>query len=327
MSRRQFITLIGGAVVAWPSFGLAQISTKRPLIAMLVSGSAAGYSPNVIAFRQRLQQLGYVEGRDLDIVDRYGDGDVARMPALAEELVRLKPDIIVTTSTAGALAVKRATATIPIVSAILTDPVGNGLVASYARPGGNVTGILFTLDGLTGKHLELARELTPDAATIGVLVDIRNPSNPAQRHDAESAAAVLGIKLVPIEVHAPDELEAAFQTLARERADWVLVLGAALFISEPQRIAALAIAARLPSIYHFREHVEAGGLISYGFDLPANHRRAADYVDRILKGTKPSELPVEFPTKLALAINLKTAKALGLEVPLLLQQRADEVIE
>ena len=194
---------------------------------MLISGSSDGYVPFVAAFRRGLQRLGYVEGYDLEIVYRYSDGDPTRMPAFAEELVNLKPDVIVTTSTSAALAAKRATTTIPIVSAILTDPIGNGVAASHAHPGGNITGIEFTLKGLTGKQLEFAREIIPQTSAVGLLVNMESASNPPQRRDAEAAANVLGIKLIPLDVHLPDQLGTAFQTYARERVDWVAVLAGA----------------------------------------------------------------------------------------------------
>ena len=327
MRRRDFISLVGGAAAAWPNSAAAQPHAGRALVAMLVSGSSDGYAPFVAAFRRGLQRLGYVQGYDLEIVYRYSDGDPTRMPAFAEELVNLKPDVIVTTSTSAALAVKRATTTIPIVSTILTDPIGNGVAASHAHPGGNVTGIEFTLNGLTGKQLEFARQIIPQTSTVGLLVNMKAASNPPQRRDAEAAANILGIKLIPLDVHLPDQLGTAFQTYARERVDWVAVLADALFASERARIAKLAISQRLPTIFPLREHVEAGGLLSYGIDALASYERAAYYVDRILKGTKADDLPIEFPTKLVLTINLKTAKALNLTIPPTLIALADEVIE
>jgi putative tryptophan/tyrosine transport system substrate-binding protein len=327
MRRREFITLVGGLAATWPDLAAAQLLPRRALVAMLVSGSSDGYSSNVQAFRRGLPQFGYVEGHDVEIVYRYADGDPGRLPALAVELVKLRPAVVVTTSTSAALAAKQATATVPIISAILTDPIGNGLAVSEARPGGNVTGIEFTLNGLTAKQLELAREVIPQTSTVGLLVQIKSASNPPQLRDAEAAAKVLGIRLVPVDVGLPEELGAAFAAYARERVDWVLVLGDALFISERERIAALAIPLRLATIFAIREHVEAGGLISYGVDIAANHERAAYYVDKVLKGTKPSDLPIEFPTKLALTVNLNTAKTLGVKLPPMLLASADEVIE
>ena len=274
-----------------------------------------------------LQELGYVEGREFEIIYRYADGDMTRLPALADELVQRKPTIIVTTNTATTIAVRQVTATIPIISAILTDPVGLGLVASHSRPGGNVTGIEFTLEGLPGKLLELSREVVPSASRIGMLVNIRNPSNLVQQRDTEAAAASSGVKLSIAEVRAVGDLDAAFEPLALARVQVLLVPGDLMFLTERRRVAASALAARLPTVFAGREFVEDGGLISYGISVLENWRRVADYVDKVLKGAKPADLPVQFPTKLELVINLKTAKALGLEVPPTLLARADEVIE
>ena len=326
MKRRAFITVLGGAAFAWLDPAVAEPAARRALIAILVSGSSESWSANVNAFQQRLRELGYLEGQ-IDSVYRYADGDQGRMPALAVELVSLKPDVIVTTSTAAALAAKRATTTIPIVSAILTDPVGLGLATSDARPGGNVTGIRFTLDGLTGKQFELARQVSPGITKVGLLVNPTDPSNPPQRRDAESGARALGLGFAPVDADTPDKLDTAFQALARERVDWVAVLADAMFYSQRIRIAALAMSFRLPTIFPISEHVEAGGLISYGIDMPANHRRVADYVDKILKGASAGDLPLEFPTKLKLVINLKTAKILGLTIPPTLLAIADEVAD
>ena len=326
MNRRTFIAGLGGSALAWPDPVLAEPAARHALIAMLVSGSLQSWSANVAAFQQRLRELGYLEGQ-IEILYRYADGDQARMPALAMELVKLQPDVVVTTSTATALAAKRATTTIPIVSAILTNPEGLGLAESDAHPGGNVTGIRFTVEGLTGKQLDFVRELIPGITKVGLLVNPTDPSNPPQRRDAENGARTLGLGLVPVDVDMPDKLDTAFQALARERVDMVAILADAMFYSQRARIAALAMSLRLPTIFPIREHVEVGGLISYGVDLAANHRQAADYVDKILKGASVGDLPLEFPTKLALVINLKTAKSLGLTVPPSLLARADEVIE
>jgi ABC-type uncharacterized transport system substrate-binding protein len=324
--RREFITLLGGAAAAWPRGVLAQVLSRRPLIAVLSAQSSASASRLVSGFAQRLQELGYVAGRDVDIAYRYADGDLARLPALADELVRLTPDVLVAFSTQASIAASQATAAIPIVAANVTDPVAFGLVASHARPGGNVTGTP-TLDTLPEKQLAFAAEVVRGAVKVGMLLNVGFQAHAVQRKGAEGAAAALAIKLMPVEVRLPDDLDAAFQSLARERVDGVLVLQDPMFLTERRRIAMLAIAARLPTIFGFREHVEAGGLMSYGIDLRANYRRAADYVDKILKGTKPGDLPVELPARFELVINLKTAKALGIDVPLHLQQLADEVIE
>ena len=326
MRRREVITMLGGAA-AWPRGIFAQVSTKRPLVAILHGQSSAVASHYERAFAQRMQELGYAAGRDVEVIWRYGDGDMARGPALADELVRLKPDVVVTSNTQFAIAMRQATATIPIVAANVTDPVAFGLVASHARPGGNVTGILATLDSLPTKQLALSAELIPRTARMGMLLHAGFQAHAIHRKGAEAAATALGIELVPVEVPLPDDLDAAFQSLARQRVDSVLVLQDPMFLTERSRIAMLAVATRLPTMFGFREHVEAGGLMSYGVDLRANFRRAADFVDKILKGTNPADLPVELPTKFELVVNLKTAKTLGLTVPVSMQQLADEVIE
>jgi putative ABC transport system substrate-binding protein len=274
-----------------------------------------------------MRELGYIEGRDHVYQDRYADGDFTRLPLLAEELVRLKPDVIVAGAVAAALAAKRATDSIPIVGINLTDPVGAGLAASEARPGTNVTGTIVRLEGLTGKQVEIARDLMPGVSRIGVLNNVNNPASVAQLRDAEVTASKLRLRLVPVEIRTVDEVAPAFQKLLREHGTVVLVPGDAAFLAWRRRIAAFSLASRLPSVFSFREHVEAGGLISYGIDLRASYRRAAFYVDKILKGQKPADLPIEFPTKVGLVINVATATALGLSIPPILLARADEVIE
>jgi putative ABC transport system substrate-binding protein len=327
IGRREFIMLLGGGAAAWPYGLIAQVSIKRPLVALLHGQSAASASPVVTAFAQRMQELGYVAGRDVDIVYRYADGDLARGAVLVDEVIRLKPDVVITSNTQLAIATRQATASIPIVAANITDPVGFGLVTSHARPGGNVTGILATLDTLPEKQLALAAEVIRGAVKMGMLVNAGFQAHAIHRKASEAAAAALAIRLVPVEVRMADDFDAAFQFMARERVDGVLVLQDPMSLTERRRIATLAIAARLPTMFGFREHVEAGGLMSYGIDLRGNLRRAADYVDKILKGTKPADLPVELPTKFELVVDLKTAKALGIDVPLHVQQLADEVIE
>jgi putative ABC transport system substrate-binding protein len=279
------------------------------------------------ALPQRLQELGYVEGQNIDFVFRYAEGDLARMPKLADELVRLKPNVIVCETTPATLAIRQATATIPIVNWSLTDPEGFGFIASIARPGGQVTGILGTVDSLPGKQLQLALELVPSATRIGLLLNVSSPGSAVFRRNAEIAAASFGRKLIPIQVHVPDDLDAAFQALARARVELGLILPDPMFGSEGRRIAALATAARLPTVYGNRGNVEDGGLMSYGVDWDANYRSAVFYVDKILKGAKPGDLPVELPTKFELAVNMKTAKALGITFPPSIMVRADEVIE
>jgi len=274
-----------------------------------------------------MRELGYLEGRDYGLEDRYADGDGSRLPLLAEELVRLKPDVILVGTTPGALAAKQATASIPIVGINMTDPVGFGLIASEARPGTNVTGVLYRLEGMAGKQMEIALDLMPGTSKMGVLVDVTNPSNMLQLREVEAAAGKLAVSIAPVNIRTADEISAAIQAFVRERASIVIVLAAAMFVNARRQIATFALASHLPTIYNFREHVEDGGLISYGVDLRQNFRRAAYFVDKILKGAKPADLPIEFPTKVELVVNVTTAKAIGLTIPPTLLGRADEVIE
>jgi putative ABC transport system substrate-binding protein len=278
-------------------------------------------------FVEGMRELGYADGRDIEIIYRFANNDPARMPELARELTQLMPAVFVTATIAGTFAIKQATTAIPIVNPALTDPVGFGLVQSQARPEGQVTGIMATLDSLLGKQLELVRELVPGATRIGMLVNVSNPGNAFHLKAAKAAALVLGITLVPIEVRTPEDIDGAFNTLTQERAELLLIIPEGLFINERRRIVALAAVARLPTIYGSRDLAEAGGLMSYGTNVREGWQRAAAFVDKILKGAKPGDLPVEFPTKLELVINLKAAKALGLEVPPLLIAQADELIE
>jgi len=327
MRRREFITLLGGAAV-WPRAARAQAPGRRPLIAYLAgASSASAFASTAPSLLKGLRDLGYVEGRDFDITYRFADGHMERLPELADEVVRLKPDIILAPTTTPALVAKQATVTIPIVCPLLENPVGLGLVASHNRPGGNVTGLLRYVDGLAGKTLTLATLLVPGAGRIGMLINVGNAESIDQRRDMNDAAQKLPLKIVPAEVRKPDDLEAAFARLAGERADALVVLQDSLLFSEHRRILALAAAARLPAIWTTRLFAEAGGLIGYGIDEADSFRRAASLIDKILKGAKPGELPVELPTKFELVINLKTAKALGLEIPPTLLALADEVIE
>jgi putative ABC transport system substrate-binding protein len=326
MKRREFMALLAGAVASRSFIALAEVSTKRPLIAVLSSGSPAttGFQSGL---PHGLQELGYLEGRDYEIQYRYMAGDVTRLPALVDELIRLKPNVIVAGNSAAAVAAKQATATIPIVAAAIFDPVSLGLAASPARPGGNVTGIVAGWDTVVGKQLELGLELVPGAKLVSMLVHVDFPPAAFLRRGAEIAAQARATKFLSVEVHASTDFDAAFRTLTRERVNLVIVHPSPLFVTERRRIAELAIAAQLPIVYGFREHVEDGGLMSYGIDLRENWRRAASYVDKILKGAKPADLPIEQPTKFELLVNLKTAKALGLTIPEAFLLRADEVIE
>jgi ABC-type uncharacterized transport system substrate-binding protein len=327
MTRREFITLLGSAAAAWPLAGRAQTSMKRPLIAWLSLGERTSSWVFVEAFLQGMREHDYVEGRQFDIVYRFADGYIERLPSLAEELVRLNPDVILAPASGPAVAAKKATAAIPIVTPALADAVHLGLITSESRPGGNVTGITPYVAGLPAKQMELAREVVPSAARIGVLANLSDPKAPPQWQELEAAGRELGVNVTAEDVSTPHDLDRAFQALARQRVDVLIVLQTSMLVSERRKIAVLAAATRLPAIYGYREHVDDGGLVSYGVDLRACFRRGAYYVHKILKGVPPRDLPVEFPTKLELVINLKTARALGLEVPPTLLARADEVIE
>jgi putative tryptophan/tyrosine transport system substrate-binding protein len=326
VNRRTFITLLGGAA-AWPISSEAQIPQKRPLIGLLTPGSKTTSGRFYDGFLRGMRERGYLERRDYDLEERYADGNLARLPALAEELVHLRPDVIVAGTSVAVLAVMKIASSMPVVGNGMTDPVGMGLAKSEAHPGGNVTGTVIGLSGLAGKQLETGLDFIPGAKKVGVLVNPENPANQIHRAELQSDAAKLGVDLEIVEVHFAAEIGAAFQTLVRERAHIVLVAPDAMFVAARRQIAALALVVRLPSVFHAREYVEVGGLVSYGSDLTAMYHRAAYYVDRILKGEKPADLPIEFLPKLELVINLATAKALGLEVPPLLLARADEVIE
>jgi putative ABC transport system substrate-binding protein len=324
MRRRQFITLFGTAV-AWPLLARAENSTKRPIIAVLTAIMKESNSP-LSAFVQGLNEFGYVDGMTVDIVYRFAEGHLDRFPVLAGELVRLSPDVILATVTPAAVATRALTKSIPIVCPLLADAINFGLIASEARPGGNVTGVSFRTEGLTSKQVELALEMIPDVVKIGFLINVASGII-IDRQELESTCQRLGIKAVPAEVRSSNDLDAAFQALANDHVQAVIVLVDGMLFSERSRIAALAAAARLPAIYGFRDHVDAGGLVSYGVNLSENFHRAAAYVNKILKGAKPGDLPVEFPTKLELVVNNHAAKALGLNIPPSVLVRADEVIE
>jgi putative ABC transport system substrate-binding protein len=325
MRRRHFITLIGGAAAAWPLAAHAEVSTKRPVIAVLSAITKEGNSP-LNAFVQGLKELGYVDGVNVDIVYRYAEEHLDRFPLLAAQVVELKPDVILATVTPAVVATKLLTTSIPIVCPLLADAINLGLIATEARPGGNVTGVSFRTQGLTSKQVELALQMIPDVVKLGYLVNVASGVI-IDREELESTCQRLGIKTVPAEVRSPNDLDAAFQSLANDRVQAVIVLVDGMLFSERKRIAVLAATTRLPAIYGFRDHVDAGGLASYGVNLSENFHRAATYVNKILKGAKPGDLPVEFPTKLELIVNNKAAKALGLQIPSSVLVRADEVIE
>jgi putative ABC transport system substrate-binding protein len=330
MQRREFITLVGGAAAAagaLPFAAWAQPGDRRPLVGYLVETTKEAHASRIAAFLEGMRDLGYVEGQNIEIAYRFGNFDRARVPALAEELVRLSPYLIFAADPISVLVVKSAAPTTPIVCALLIDPIKGGLARSLARPGGTVTGTLTQVDGLMGKQVELVRELMPHATTIGVLVDPPNQTHAGLRHEIESTASAAGMKVVAASASSTAEIAPAFQKLSEAGAQAMIVPRDGLFLAESGRIAELAWAARLPTVHSLREETEAGGLISYGVNVPANFRRAAHFVDKILKGAQPADLPIEFLTRLELIINLKTAKAIDVDVPWFLQQRADEVIE
>jgi putative tryptophan/tyrosine transport system substrate-binding protein len=323
--RREFITVLGGAVVFGPLSAWAQQSL--PLIAVLEGASAASTTARYDAFRAELRQLGYVEGRSCSFEYRYADGFLDRLPALAAELVRLNPSVIVSAPMPANLAVRTATSTIPIVMSNGADPVAFGLVQSLSHPGGNVTGLTNFAEELASKQVDLIRELLPRIMRVGTLVNVENPLHVPQWRETQAAAEQAALALVRFDYRVPDDLERAFEQFAQEKVQALLVPPDVTFLSHRARIAELAANARLPTISFNRVFVEAGGLLSYGPDLVENYRRAAVFVDKILKGAKPADLPVERPTKIELVISLRTAKALGLTVPPSLIARADEVIE
>ena len=329
-TRRAFIGTLAGGFLAAPLAASAQPAGKVYRIGYLSTGSAsATYLRPLEAFRQGLRELGWVEGKNIVIEYRYAEGRIDRLPGLAEELVRLKVDIIVASPTPSALAARDASRTIPIVGLSLTEPVALGLVASLALPGGNVTGVTYAVDtDIFGKQLELLKEVVPKVRRVAVLSNpTGSPAYPLTMSNVKAAARSLGLQLQLHEAREPGEIAGAFVAMAKERAVALLVFGDPMFFVHRGRIADLALKNRLPSMSTQWQWVEAGGLMAYGPSFPDLWRRAATYVDKILKGAKPADLPVEQPAKFELVINLKTAKALGLTIPPSLLQRADEVIQ
>jgi putative tryptophan/tyrosine transport system substrate-binding protein len=326
VKRREFFILLGGAAAAWPLAARAQQPGKVPTIGFLGANSAAGQREWMAAFVTRLGELGWVEGRTVAIEYRWAEGHFDRAPALVAELLRLKVDIIVTHGTPDVLAAKQATSDIPIVFAVAGDPVGNRLVESLARPGGNVTGLSIQSPELVGKRVELLREMVPELASLGLLMNAANTSTPLEQQELEASCRTLGLRLETMLVRQPEEIVAAIETL-RTRAQVLYVPLDPLFNSNSVRLNAAAITARMPTMYSTRDGVQAGGLIAYGPSITANFRRAAELTDKILRGAKPADIPVEQSAKFDLVVNLKTAKALRLDVPASLLARADEVIE
>ncbi len=323
MKRREFITLLGGAAAAWPLATRAQ-QPKVWRIGMLETISAELNAANLSAFRRGLRELGYVEGRNLVLDYRSAEGDAKRFPGLAAELIHLNVDLIVTRGTPAVLAAKNATSTIPVVMAASGEPLL--VVASLARPGGNVTGLSAVNPDLAAKRIELLTELAPAVAGIAAFLNMSNPITSSELKEIEAAARSKGLQYRLFDVRQGDDIRRAFDAVNRKQE--AIVVGVdAVTQAHREMIVELAARYRLPAIYAAREFVDAGGLMSYGPSYPDNYRRAATYADKILKGAKPADLPVEQPTKFELVINLKTATALGLTVPLIMQMTADEMIE
>ena len=326
MRRREFITLLGGAAAAWPLVARAQQAGKIYRIGFLWDSPDA-FLDALEAFRQGLRDLGYVEGRNIAIEYRWAEGKPERMRELAEELVRLKVDVIVAPSSIYTEAAKRATSTIPIIFVSHADPLGSRHVADLARPGGNITGLSLMMTETNVKGLELLKEAVPGISRVAVIFDPATPSHGPGLKAVKAAGPTLGLRIQSVPVRSATEFDSAFTAIVGERADAVLVLSTPLFISGGKRLAELSLAHKLPSLFGPKHHVQEGGLMSYSPDRADLWRRGAIYVDKILRGIDPADLPVQQPTKFEIAINLKTAKSIGLAIPPSLLGRADEVIE
>jgi ABC-type uncharacterized transport system substrate-binding protein len=326
IGRRRFLATLLGSAAAWPLAARAQQAAKLPTIGFLASGTPSSHSLWVATFAERLSELGWIEGRTVAIEVRWAEGRSDHAAEIAVEFVRLKVDVIVATGTPTTVATKQATAVIPIVFVGPADPVANNLVASLARPGGNITGLSSQQTDTAAKRLELLREFVPGLRRLAILVNVENPSTVLEMGEVQAAARTLGFEAVTLEIRQAEDIAPAFEAL-KGRADALYVPTDLLAITNRIRINTLALGARLPTMYGFREPVAAGGLMSYGVNFPDLFRRAADIVDKILRGAKPADIPVEQPTKFDLVINLTTAKTLGLTIPELFLLRADEVIE
>jgi putative ABC transport system substrate-binding protein len=324
MKRREFITLLGGAT-AWPLVARAQ--GRIPRVGFMGNSTAALEVNLVDSFREGLRELGYEEGRNIAIEYRWADGRYERFAALVAELIAAKVDVIVTAGTPAALAVKKATSTVPLVMVAVGDPVGTGLVPSLARPDGNLTGLSSVAPDLEGKRLELLREIVPSVSRIAVFINSVNPFHATSMRQAQSAGKTLGIKVQQYDIRKSEDLDGAFAAIRKERPDALLILADRVFLHNRERIVDFTEEQRLPNVSAYKEVVEAGGLMSYGPSYEDMHKRAAIYVNKILKGAKPGNLPIEQPTKFTLVVNLKAAKALGISMPPAVLSRADDVIE
>lgn len=327
VSRGAFIAWLAGGVVAMSSTAPAQTRSKTPRVGFLGNSTAALESNLIGPWREGLRDFGYVEGQNIVVDYRWAEGRYERFPALVAELLALNADVIVTAGTPAARAVKRATTTTPLVMIAVGDPIGTGLVASLARPGGNATGLVSIAPDLEGKRLELLRELVPSLAMVALLTNPANPFHVGSEEQLRAAANALHVKTQSFPVRSASEFDAAFDAMLRWRPGAMIMLADRLFLHHRTRITDFALKHRLPAVYAYQELVEAGGLISFGPSYPGMHRRAAYFVDRILKGTSPAELPMEQPSKFELMINLKTARTLGLAVPPTVLLRADAVIQ
>ncbi len=326
ITRRTFIGTVAGGLLAAPLATEAQ-PAQTMSIGWLSPGSTVTHGPFLEAFRQALRDLGYVEGPNLAIESRWAEGKLERLPTLAAELVGLKVNIIVAAGGPAVRAVKHATATVPIVTPIVVDPVATGLITNLARPAGNITGLAIVSRELVERQLGLLKEAVPEVSRVALLADPASPSHASWVREAQDAARALGIRLQPVAVRDPSEIDSAFAEMVNEQAGAVIVSTDTLFFIHRARIADLAAQRRLPLVAPARQYVEAGGLMADGVIVADLYRRAAIYVGKILKGAKPGDLPIEQPTKFELVINLKTAKALGLTIPPSLLQRADAVIQ
>jgi putative ABC transport system substrate-binding protein len=329
MRRREFFSMLGVVVAAPmipPLAARAEGPGKLPIIGFLGASTASTQAPRTTAFVQRLRELGWVEGRTVAIEVRWAEGRRERGAEIAAEFVRLNANVIVVGGASFVIAAKQATSTIPIVFAGAGDPVGTGLVASLARPGGNITGLSIQAPDLAGKRIELLREVAPGVRRLAIMTNAGNPTDVLQMREAQAAARALGIEAIPVEIRRAEDIGPAFDAL-KGRTDALHVTGDPLMVTNRIRINTLAQGLRLPAIYNAREFVDAGGLMSYGPNFPDLYRRAAEHVSKILRGAKPADLPVEQPTKFDLIINLTTAKVLGLTLPPTVLARANEVIE